>query len=287
MQSAVMRFGRRNKTTSVEESPTAELRLLLERWAASQTRPAWRPIVSPTAEQSSALSKFGGLAALQTGEAPPTCKLCGRALQLFVQLDLAALPTMEYGTGVLQLFYCVGQRHRDKPDGHPECWADGAWAPFSNEASLVRVLPVDSLTIAATSTDSSWPEVSIVGWDPLDDVPDPEDHASCGLECRYDVATQTVTLRCPTVGVASTIGIDDLAVEDIASAAERDKLGGWPSWIQGADYPNCPTCYQPMRLVLQVDSDDHIPYMFGDSRIGHITQCAEHQDVVAFGWACC
>jgi hypothetical protein len=26
--------------------------------------------------------------------------------------------------------------------------------------------------------------------------------------------------------------------------------------------------------------------MFGDMGIGHITQCPEHLDVVAFGWAC-
>jgi hypothetical protein len=26
--------------------------------------------------------------------------------------------------------------------------------------------------------------------------------------------------------------------------------------------------------------------MFGDSGIGHITQCPEHKEVLAFGWAC-
>lgn len=86
--------------------------------------------------------------------------------------------------------------------------------------------------------------------------------------------------------MTATVGIDEIQVEDIASAAEQDKLGGWPRWIQGAEYPTCPTCQNSMRVVFQIDSEDHIPYMFGDSGIGHITQCPEHHNVVAFGWAC-
>jgi hypothetical protein len=42
-----------------------------------------------------------------------------------------------------------------------------------------------------------------------------------------------------------------------------------------------------MIHVFQVDSEDSIPFMFGDTGCGHITQCPEHQEVVAFGWACC
>jgi uncharacterized protein YwqG len=41
-----------------------------------------------------------------------------------------------------------------------------------------------------------------------------------------------------------------------------------------------------MHLVLQLDSDDSIPHMFGDVGCGHVTQCSEHPDVLAFGWAC-
>ena len=42
-----------------------------------------------------------------------------------------------------------------------------------------------------------------------------------------------------------------------------------------------------MALVFQVDSEDHVPFMFGDTGCGHVTQCPDHKDVVAFGWACC
>jgi hypothetical protein len=40
-----------------------------------------------------------------------------------------------------------------------------------------------------------------------------------------------------------------------------------------------------MQLVFQ-HTGDALPFMFGDMGIGHITQCPEHKDVVAFGCAC-
>src|SRR6266446_5636011 len=33
------------------------------------------------------------------------------------------------------------------------------------------------------------------------------------------------------------------------------RLGGHPCWIQGADYPKCPTCHRRMQFLLQLDSD--------------------------------
>jgi hypothetical protein len=41
-----------------------------------------------------------------------------------------------------------------------------------------------------------------------------------------------------------------------------------------------------MGHVFQVDSEDHVPFMFGDAGCGHVTQCPDHKEVVAFGWAC-
>lgn len=67
---------------------------------------------------------------------------------------------------------------------------------------------------------------------------------------------------------------------------EKDKLFGFPYWVQGPEYPHCPDCGDEMRLVMQLDSDDHLPYSFGDAGCGHLTQCAEHGDRLAFGWAC-
>lgn len=84
------------------------VRRLLKRWAAEASRAAWRPITGERPEGS--VSQFCGTALLQSGEVAPTCKLCGRDLQLFVQLDLDTLPSNDYGHGVLQLLYCAGWR---------------------------------------------------------------------------------------------------------------------------------------------------------------------------------
>jgi uncharacterized protein YwqG len=106
------------------------------------------------------------------------------------------------------------------------------------------------------------------------------------LSSAYDFEEQLVTLRVPSVGLDTTLGIDELPVEEIAVAAEKDKLGGWPYWVQGPEYPTCPSCGERMRIVLQLDSEHNVPFMFGDAGVGHVTQCPTHHDVVAFGWAC-
>jgi len=74
--------------------------------------------------------------------------------------------------------------------------------------------------------------------------------------------------------------------EAYAGPEGGDKLGGWPLWIQSVEYPECRICKKAMRLIFQIDSQVNLPYMWGDSGCAHITQCAEHKDVVSFGWAC-
>jgi hypothetical protein len=41
-----------------------------------------------------------------------------------------------------------------------------------------------------------------------------------------------------------------------------------------------------MDLVMQLESNEHLDFMFGDAGTGHITRCPEHREVVAFAWAC-
>jgi hypothetical protein len=263
----------------------------LRPWADAQRRSAWRPVVVP-GEPAQTMSKFCGTSWLVDREAHPTCKHCGRALQLFVQLDLDHLPDQLagfFGTGVLQLFYCIGSAAMTVAGGGPaECFAEDGWAPFSDKASLVRVVPSRALRPAPPPPAAArqFRPLAITAWEPFDDHPDAGDHAMAGLESEYDFTRHSLTLRCPMVGLDAKVRTQDLAVEDIAQAALGDKLAGWPLWIQAPDYPACPTCGARMRLVFQVDSEDHVPYMFGDSGVGHITQCPTHHDVVAFGWAC-
>ena len=94
--------------------------------------------------------------------------------------------------------------------------------------------------------------------------------------------------RCFVTSVVGTALTDEeaeaLAEQDFPRSGE--KLRGWPAWVQSVEYPSCPECGRRMELLLQIDSEQNLPYMFGDAGIGHITQCPEHRDQLAFGWAC-
>ncbi len=41
-----------------------------------------------------------------------------------------------------------------------------------------------------------------------------------------------------------------------------------------------------MRLLFQIDSGGALPDDFGDLGVGHVTQCPDHPEELAFGWAC-
>ena len=66
-----------------------------------------------------------------------------------------------------------------------------------------------------------------------------------------------------------------------------DKLLGWPAWVQGIEYPECPVCSDSMKFIFQIDSEDNLDYMFGDVGCAHITQCEKHPERLAIAWACC
>jgi hypothetical protein len=208
-------------------------------------------------------SKFSGAPALGRDEEWPLCGNCGRPMQLFVQLNAADLPEAEASRllgGFLQLFYCTSSE--------PLCEVDcEAFFPHSR-STLVRLLPATSVRseYGAASLAGMFPPKRIVGWKAATDVPGGDEGGDLGLELSDEEAESLDEAgRVPLQG---------------------EKLGGWPSWIQGVEYPSCRRCGQRMELLFQIDSEKNLPYMFGDAGIGHITQCREHRDEVAFGWAC-
>jgi uncharacterized protein YwqG len=80
--------------------------------------------------------------------------------------------------------------------------------------------------------------------------------------------------------------VDALDHADEHPPLDGEKLGGWPAWVQGVEYPSCPRCGARMELVLQIDSRKSIATMWGDVGIGHVTQCPNDPDVLTFAWAC-
>ena len=198
-------------------------------------------------------------------------------MQFFLQLPLEGLPAGSKvgGEGMLQLFYC------SVDDGTCE-----TWSPFSG-THLVRLLTGAATLAQHPAGLAPLPMRSVESWNELLDYPHPEEHEELGLTYDYDFTKKRVSVSCAEFGIA----LRDLdfamdVAETISNAEVGDKLSGWPAWIQSAEYPACPECSRAMELVFQVDSEDNIPHMFGDVGCGHITQCADHPHMLAFGWAC-
>ena len=217
------------------------------------TRPTFKPVVEP-GEQAGLESRFGGQPWLPAGEGWPRCGDCGNPMTFFLQVAAAEVPAAmreRFGAGLLQMFYCT--------DG---CDGFEAFSP----ASLIRLVrPFGTGATPAEAATENFAAKRIVSWTEQVDLPDWDELADLGVELpeeEIDALGQTY----PRAG---------------------DKLGGWPHWVQGVEYPSCRRCGRRMELLVQVDSEDNVPWMFGDMGCGHITQCPDHLDELAFGWACC
>jgi uncharacterized protein YwqG len=256
-----------------------EILAQLQRWRKWVERPAWVPRVAEG--DGGEPSKLGGLPWLSADERWPHCGRCASPMHFFLQLDLARLPSElegRYGDGLLQLFHCT------------DC--DGGWSSQAFDASqLVRVVH----GIGGPTTRESprelelFPARTIVSWEQVADLPESCEHENRGIQYTYDFTANTVRVECPEVCLDTVLAFDeggDELSETIASARGGDKLAGWPAWVQDVEYPSCPRCRGRMQVVLQLDSEDNVPYMWGDVGTGHITQCPQHLDVLAFARAC-
>ena len=209
-------------------------------------------------------SKFSGRPWLAADEEWPTCPNCSNPLQLFLQLNLADLPAVEQerlgDRGLLQLFYCT--------NSDPLCEVDcEAFFPFADSevARFVEDPGADCNASADGPADPLAPR-SIVGWEAVDDLPNTE-------ELKWDMDIEVTDQERDYL-------------YDCGMPHPGDKLAGWPYWIQGVEYPDCPECDSRMELVFQIDSNCNLDYMFGDIGAGHLTRCPNHPGVLAFGWAC-
>lgn len=231
----------------------------LKQKLSSVMRSAWKPIVQ---EGDGALtaSKFAGKPWLSDEEGWPICPNCNKPMQLFLQLNLDELPESlggKFGKGLLQFFYCTSSE--------PLCDCDcKGWEPFA-EMKVVRIvqpIPI-SAEVEIPQIENLFPAKLIKGWEEIDDYPS-------WYECDIILDDEESV-------ILSYHGIPEQA----------DKLAGWPSWVQDVEYPNCPTCSQQMdQFVFQIESENNLPYMWGDAGAGYLLQCPEHKDKLAFLWQC-
>lgn len=227
-------------------------------------RKAWIPVTT-IGDKEIKSSKFSGKVFLKKGELWPVCPNCGKPMQLFIQLNINELPeefksNLNVENGLLQMFYCVSNE--------PLCECDcEAYFPFS-KSTLLRIVSTegDGNVIEDVAMERFFPAKTIISWNEVIDYPNLDELSELGIILNDEEEEIYEELQIPHCG---------------------DKLGGWPYWVQNIEYPSCPKCNKPMKLIFQIDSDNNLPYMFGDCGCGHITQCEEHKDVLAFGWACC
>jgi hypothetical protein len=178
-------------------------------------------------------------------------------MPLIAQIDLASQPApVIAGAGLMQLFYCTRER-----DGLPCDVELEGWAAFS-KAHVTRLVPA-GLGGAPGQADTPFEPKRVIDWGPpVQDYPDWQELDALGVDP----------------------GEPSDEIEPFPIAGE--KLGGWPHWVQGIEYPSCPQCDAQMEAVLQVDSEQTLPTMWGDMGIGHVTQCPNHAEVLTFAWAC-
>jgi len=244
-----------------------------EPWFQDHKRTAWKPVVE---KKDGALtdSKMSGTPLLPDGQWP-LCGSCQQPLQLFVQLNLAELPSAapDFGSGLIQFFFCTNE--------DAGCYADGYGDPFA-DCQIVRRLDMPTnLPAKIQPPKGSFPARRIVDWSAIDDFPSCAERESLGLTYGNDNI-----LRCAEIGVEQEMSIDDYFDGSYNHAFRGNKLAGWPTWVQNVEYATCRKCDALMNLlVFQIAHDKNIPFMLADGGIGQIIQCPEHKDELAFVWA--
>lgn len=228
-------------------------------------RNCWMPVIDE-AERGIADSKIGGKAYIPPGESHPHCPNCGKELTLFLQLKTNDFPEKSdldpEPDKLIQLFYCTSQE--------PHCeTACEAYFPFSKSV-VARSIPDPSGDVPEESTyvksERQFAEKGITDWIVYDDYPDWQE-----MQAGDANLTEAET--------------EALETNETLVPKAADKLGGWPYWVQGVEYPLCPECGIQMQMIFQLDSNHHLPYMFGDAGIAHLHQCRLHKSIFAFGWA--
>lgn len=206
-------------------------------------------------------SKIGGFPYLRNENDWPKCPNCSKNMQLFLQLNLQELPEKNE-QGLIQLFYCT--------TSEPLCESDlEAFFPFSKSVECRKIEVNGKSATTKPLIDELFNEKLITEWTSKDDYPHPEEYDQLGIELDLD---------------------DDIyeLMEErgVGLPIQKDKLFGWPYWIQSVEYPFDRKTEKQMELLFQFDSEDNLPYMFGDVGIGHLTQSPDNDKELGFGWAC-
>ncbi|MFN8518144.1 MAG: DUF1963 domain-containing protein [Chloroflexota bacterium] len=161
-------------------------------------------------------SGFGGRPYLPGGTEHPRCPGCGEAMPLLVQLDTASMPAgIASGEGLLQVFYCGAT---DDLSPCPAGLED--WEAFS-PVHVQRLVPALSDGRVSVAGEALVPR-RVTRWLPVPDLPGWEELTALGVDAGEPP-------------------------DDVWELPyDGEKLGGWPRWVQGIEYPSCRVCGRTM-----------------------------------------
>lgn len=134
-----------------------------------------------------------------------------------------------------------------------DCVGRGGWAAYDPQHHI-SILHGSGACREIHDGTKTHPATQVIRWEEINDTPHWEDHP------------------------------DNLQEDDV-DPYQGHKFGGWPFWIQSAERPNCARCKSEMNVIIQLDEGQTESFNFGGG-IGHISQCPNHPDQLAFGWAC-
>lgn len=249
----------------VQENQINKFIATIEQWKEAiepYKRKAYLPIVQEVKMEFSEHSKIGGIPYLQDENDWPVCPNCQRNMDLLVQLNLNGLPEKSED-GLLQLFSCSNDS--DEVDCNSKL---NGWEPFSS-ISVVRKIQTKGVSAKfRPNLEKVFQEKRIVGWQVQYDFPHWEEYEKLGIQSPDDE------------------GLFDLLVDrKLGVPIEKDKLFGWPYWLQGVEYPKDRLTGSEMEMLFQLVSMDNLAYRIGDKGIGHITQSSDTENELGFGWA--
>lgn len=235
-------------------------------------RPAWKAdvsavLVAPGMEADPRGSRYRGRPWMPDREAWP--ERGGKPLAFVAQFEVAAMPdparSLLGGRGLLQIFYDQG--------------GDFPASGDTSELASVRVVDIDLPGALRAAPDPSArggerPSRRVSGWLPSgDEYPHWEDFPEfCGFDALGDEADALE---------AAERGGGPLA--PYARLEWGDKLGGWPAWTQGAEWP-LDRDGDRMDYVMQFEANPDGIHFAGDGT-GHVFVSPATGEM-RFAWAC-
>lgn len=224
-------FGNKQNTANEKNQQKADQEVELKKaidLLSKYKKKAYLPQTQDNQNKFSSASKIGGFPYLRNENDWPVCPNCNKNMQLFLQLNLNDLPENQ-DKGLIQLFYCTTDK--------PHCESDlEAFFPFSKAVCCRKIDITEESSQIEPNLQEVFSEKVIVGWNPVDDYPHFEEYEQLGIEIDDDI-------------------YELMEEKEIGLPIEKDKLFGWPYWVQSVEYPFDRKTETQMELLFQLDSE--------------------------------